>query len=45
LSGPIADLNIYYEFGKMLANSDAWPDWYPDDELRAIRDKSLTTEK
>jgi Zn-dependent M28 family amino/carboxypeptidase len=41
LSGPIEDLQAYYEFGRVLADSDAWPEWYPDDEFRAIRDKSL----
>ena len=40
LSGPIEDLDAYYEFGHELANSNLWPDWYPDDEFRAIRDKS-----
>jgi Zn-dependent M28 family amino/carboxypeptidase len=42
LSGPIEDLNAYYEFGRELANSNAWPDWYRDDEFRATRDKSMT---
>ena len=41
LSGPVADLQIYYEFGRELADSTEWPDWYPDDEFRATRDKSM----
>jgi Zn-dependent M28 family amino/carboxypeptidase len=41
LSGPVEDLDVYYEFGRELANSNAWPDWYPGDEFRAIRDKSI----
>lgn len=41
LSGPVEDLDAYYEFGRELANSNAWPDWYPGDEFRAIRDKSI----
>ena len=41
LSGPIADLNVFYEFGRELANSDFWPNWYPGNEFRAVRDRSL----
>jgi Zn-dependent M28 family amino/carboxypeptidase len=41
LSGPIEDLDVYYEFGRELANSNAWPDWYLDDEFRPIRDRSM----
>jgi Zn-dependent M28 family amino/carboxypeptidase len=41
LSGPIADLDVYYEFGQTLANSDTWPNWYKGNEFRAIRDKSM----
>lgn len=41
LSGPIEDLQAYYEFGRELGDSDAWPDWYPDDEFSAIRDRSM----
>jgi Zn-dependent M28 family amino/carboxypeptidase len=42
LSGPIEDLQAYFDFGRDLANSDAWPDWYTDDEFRATRDKSMS---
>jgi Zn-dependent M28 family amino/carboxypeptidase len=41
LSGPIEDLDAHYEFGRELSDSDVWPNWYPDDEFRAIRDKSM----
>jgi Zn-dependent M28 family amino/carboxypeptidase len=41
LSGPVADLQVLYALGLGLADSDQWPDWYPGNEFRAIRDKSL----
>ena len=40
-SGALADLRIYYRLGRSLAESADWPNWYPSDEFRAIRDKSL----
>lgn len=39
-SGVMADLKIYYRVGRMLAMTDAWPNWNDGDEFRAIRDKS-----
>lgn len=45
LSGPIQDLDALYTFGDELANSDAWPNWYKDNEFRAIRDKSMAGRK
>jgi Zn-dependent M28 family amino/carboxypeptidase len=39
-NGAIADLTIYYRLGRQLADGDAWPNWYPDAEFRAARDKS-----
>lgn len=39
-SGVMADLKLYYRVGRMLAMTDAWPNWNEDDEFRAIRDKS-----
>jgi Zn-dependent M28 family amino/carboxypeptidase len=41
LSGPISDLDAFYELGKVLANSDVWPNWYPGNEFRATRDKLM----
>ena len=38
--GAIQDLQLYYTIGRELADSDAWPNWMPTDEFRAIRDKS-----
>ena len=33
------DTKAIYIAGATLANSDAWPNWYPDSEFRAMRDK------
>ena len=40
LTGPVDDLKALYAMGAALADSDAWPNWYKDNEFRAIRDKS-----
>lgn len=42
LSGEVQDLKLLFHVGKTLANSDAWPDWYPGNEFKAVRDKSNT---
>jgi Zn-dependent M28 family amino/carboxypeptidase len=39
-SGVMADLKLYYRVGRMLAMTNAWPNWNEGDEFRAIRDKS-----
>jgi len=39
-SGALSDVGIYYRVGRALAASDAWPNWLPGDEFRAIRDRS-----
>jgi Zn-dependent M28 family amino/carboxypeptidase len=39
-SGVMADLRLYYRVGRMLAMTDAWPNWNEGDEFRAIRDKN-----
>jgi len=39
-SGVMQDLQLYYRLGRMLAESSAWPNWYPGDEFRRIRDES-----
>ena len=36
----LADLRLYYAAGRMLAMTDAWPNWTEGDEFRAARDKS-----
>ncbi len=41
MTGVIDDLQALYTLGDTLANSDRWPNWYKDNEFRAIRDKSL----
>jgi Zn-dependent M28 family amino/carboxypeptidase len=38
--GAIRDLEIYWLMGRELADSTDWPNWYPGDEFRAIRDRS-----
>jgi Zn-dependent M28 family amino/carboxypeptidase len=41
MSGIVADLDALYTFGDELANSDKWPNWYKDNEFRAIRDREM----
>ncbi|MFM7029438.1 MAG: M28 family metallopeptidase [Chakrabartia sp.] len=38
--GAVEDLTLNYEMGRELADGDAWPNWYPSAEFRAIRDAS-----
>lgn len=39
-SGVMADLQLFYRIGRMLAGSESWPNWNDGDEFRAIRDRS-----
>ena len=39
LSGMTEDTEALYLAGTDLANGNAWPNWYPDSEFRAARDK------
>ncbi len=39
-SGAIRELQIYYQIGRALATNTHWPNWNPNDEFRAIRDRS-----
>jgi Zn-dependent M28 family amino/carboxypeptidase len=39
-SGAVKDLQLFYAIGRNMADSNAWPNWYPDAEFRAIRDQS-----
>ena len=41
LAGPVQDLDALYTLGDELANDDKWPNWYPGNEFRAIRDKTM----
>lgn len=43
--GMMSDLRLYYAAGRMLAMTDAWPNWTPGDEFRAARDKSRAAAK
>ena len=38
-SGVAADLKLYYDVGRALAETTDWPNWVEGDEFRAIRDK------
>lgn len=38
--GMMADLKVYYAVGRMLAMTDAWPNWNAGDEFRQARDES-----
>jgi len=39
-TGAVGELEIYYTIGRALATGGAWPNWYPDAEFRAARDRS-----
>lgn len=40
VSGTLRDLEIYYDVGLGVANSNRWPNWKATSEFRAIRDRS-----
>lgn len=37
LTGAVADVQLYYEIGATVIQSDAWPNWNEGTEFRAIR--------
>ena len=39
-AGVMADVQLFYRLGRMLGESRAWPNWYPDDEFRRVRHES-----
>jgi Zn-dependent M28 family amino/carboxypeptidase len=41
ISGMVQDVKLFYRLGRELADSNVWPNWHPNDEFRAVRDKSL----
>lgn len=41
LEGAVDDVQLLYEVGKNLANSDTWPKWKPNSEFRAIRESYM----
>lgn len=43
-TGVAQDLQVYYRLGRMLAMTDAWPNWVEGDEFRATRDASCGNE-
>jgi Zn-dependent M28 family amino/carboxypeptidase len=44
-TGMARDLGILYGLGRDLANSNGWPNWSPDSEFRAVRDRSASDRK
>lgn len=40
LTGAVADIQLYYEIGATVIQSDLWPNWNEGTEFRAIRDAS-----
>jgi Zn-dependent M28 family amino/carboxypeptidase len=41
--GVVQDVTLYYQVGRELATTSAWPNWVAGDEFRAIRDRSRAT--
>ncbi|MCW1383236.1 M28 family metallopeptidase [Novosphingobium sp. KCTC 2891] len=41
MTGMAQEVQLYYRLGRALADGKSWPNWHPNDEFRAIRDKSL----
>ena len=41
LGGAVQDLEMYFAIGYQLAQQTRFPNWYPGNEFRAIRDRSL----
>jgi len=39
LRGVAEDLALLYVVGRYLADGESWPNWYPGNEFRAIRDR------
>ena len=37
-SGGVEDLKLFFEIGRRIAESEAWPNWIEGNEFRAIRD-------
>ena len=38
--GVLEDLRLFYWLGRDLADTADWPNWYPDDEFRRVRDEA-----
>ena len=44
VSGTLADLALYYDVGRAVANESGWPQWSDESEFRAIREASRNAE-
>jgi Zn-dependent M28 family amino/carboxypeptidase len=44
VDGTLADLALYYDVGRAVANESGWPQWSDESEFRAIREASRTPE-
>jgi Zn-dependent M28 family amino/carboxypeptidase len=42
-SGALQDMALYFGIGQRLANGTSWPNWYANDEFRAVRDAVFRT--
>lgn len=42
VGGTLADLALYYDVGRAVANESSWPQWREESEFRAIREASRT---
>ena len=40
LRGAVEDLELNYAIGRQLAREQGFPNWYPQNEFRAVRDRS-----
>jgi len=45
LDGTMEDLIAVYEVGAVLANGDAWPNWYAGNPFRAAREASMAAKQ
>ncbi len=43
--GAVADLSLYTQLGRQLADGGGWPAWLPGSEFKAIRDASASARK
>ena len=41
IRGIMEDIELYYQVGLDIADSEKWPEWYPGNEFRATREASL----
>lgn len=45
LDGAVQDIQVFYQIGEELARSSKWPEWKPDSEFKAVRDRSAAARK